>query len=57
MIRLILTVLIPPVGVFTKVGLGIPFWINLLLTALGYFPGVFHALWIINRDNRQLATS
>jgi uncharacterized membrane protein YqaE (UPF0057 family) len=45
--RLILSVLIPPVGVFLQVGFGGQFWLNLLLTFLGYIPGVIHAIWII----------
>ena len=28
-------------------GLGAHFWINILLTILGYFPGVIHAIYII----------
>lgn len=46
-IRTILSILIPPVGVFLQVGLGVHFWINVLLTLLGYFPGLIHALFVI----------
>jgi uncharacterized membrane protein YqaE (UPF0057 family) len=46
-IRIILSVIIPPLGVFLKVGIGVQFWINILLTLLGYIPGVLHALYII----------
>ncbi|MEL6440926.1 MAG: YqaE/Pmp3 family membrane protein [Cyanobacteria bacterium J06621_8] len=46
-IRIILSILIPPLGVFLQVGLGKDFWINLLLTFLGYIPGLVHAVWII----------
>lgn len=49
LIRIILSVLIPPLGVFLQVGLGLHFWINILLTILGYIPGVVHAVWIIAR--------
>lgn len=48
-IRIILSVIIPPVGVFLQVGLGLHFWLNILLTLLGYFPGLIHAVWIILR--------
>ena len=48
-IRIILSVIIPPVGVFLHVGLGLQFWLNILLTLLGYFPGLIHAIWIILR--------
>jgi len=48
-LRIILSVIIPPVGVFLQVGLGLQFWLNILLTLLGYFPGLIHAVWIILR--------
>ena len=46
-IRIILSVLLPPLGVFLQVGLGLHFWLNILLTLLGYFPGLVHAIYII----------
>lgn len=46
-IRIILSVIVPPLGVFFQVGLGAQFWINILLTLLGYFPGLIHAVYII----------
>ena len=46
-IRTILSIIIPPVGVFLQVGLGKHFWINIVLTLLGYLPGVIHAIWVI----------
>lgn len=48
-IRILLSVLLPPLGVFFQVGLGGQFWLNILLTLLGYLPGVIHAVWIIAR--------
>lgn len=50
-LRIALSILIPPLGVFLKVGLGLHFWINILLTLLGYIPGLVHAIWIIARDS------
>lgn len=32
---------------FLQVGIGAQFWINILLTLLGYIPGIVHAVWII----------
>jgi uncharacterized membrane protein YqaE (UPF0057 family) len=29
------------------VGFGGQFWLNILLTLLGYIPGIVHAVWII----------
>lgn len=48
-IRIILAVILPPLGVFFEVGLGKHFWINIILTILGYIPGIIHALWVILR--------
>ena len=49
-LRIILSVIIPPVGVFLQVGLGLQFWLNIILTLLGYFPGLIHAIWVITRN-------
>ena len=46
-IRILLSALLPPVGVFLTVGIGGAFWLNILLTILGYIPGVIHAIWVI----------
>ena len=47
--RIIASVIIPPLGVFLQVGLSRDFWINVVLTLLGYFPGLIHAVWIIGK--------
>ena len=44
---MILALIMPPIAVLIKVGLGTQFWINLLLTILGYLPGQIHALWVV----------
>lgn len=46
-IRIILAILLPPLGVFFQVGLGLHFWLNVVLTIAGYIPGIIHALWVI----------
>jgi uncharacterized membrane protein YqaE (UPF0057 family) len=46
-VRVLLAILLPPVGVFLTVGLGLQFWLNILLTIFGYVPGIVHAIWII----------
>ncbi|KAF0676866.1 YqaE/Pmp3 family membrane protein [Profundibacterium mesophilum] len=46
-IRIIIAILLPPLGVFLQEGLGKHFWINVILTILGYLPGIVHALYII----------
>ena len=50
-LRVICSIFIPPLGVFLQVGLGVHFWLNILLTLLGYFPGVIHALYVILKEN------
>ncbi|MTI89360.1 MAG: YqaE/Pmp3 family membrane protein [Balneolaceae bacterium] len=47
LIRILLAVFLPPLGVFMTVGLGGAFWLNILLTILGYIPGIIHAVWVI----------
>jgi len=47
LIRIILSVLLPPLGVFLQVGFSGAFFLNIILTILGYLPGVIHAVWII----------
>ena len=49
LIRIIAAIFLPPLGVFLQVGLGKHFWLNILLTILGYIPGIVHAVWVIAR--------
>lgn len=45
--KIILAIILPPLGVLLEVGLGKHFWINIILTLLGFIPGVIHAVYII----------
>ena len=47
LLALILAVILPPAGVLAKRGLDGHFFVNVLLTLLGYLPGVVHALYVI----------
>ncbi|HEX3809972.1 MAG TPA: YqaE/Pmp3 family membrane protein [Rhizomicrobium sp.] len=47
LVRILIAILLPPLGVFLEVGIGPQFWINVLLTLLGYIPGIIHAIWVI----------
>jgi uncharacterized membrane protein YqaE (UPF0057 family) len=47
LLRIVVAILLPPVGVFLQVGISKHFWINILLTLLGYIPGIVHAVWVI----------
>jgi uncharacterized membrane protein YqaE (UPF0057 family) len=46
-LTIILNILLPPVAVFMKHGLGGTFLLNLVLTIIGWLPGVIHA-FIVN---------
>jgi len=49
LLRILIAILLPPLGVFLQVGFAGAFWLNILLTLLGYIPGIIHAVWIIAR--------
>ena len=46
-VRILIAIILPPLGVFLQVGIGVQFWINIVLTLLGYIPGIIHAVYII----------
>lgn len=52
LVRIILAILLPPLGVFLTVGIRGSFWLNILLTILGYIPGIVHAVWIIAKYDK-----
>lgn len=43
---LIATILLPPLGVAMKHGLGTTTLLNLVLTLLGFIPGLIHGLYV-----------
>lgn len=47
-LTIILSILLPPVAVALKHGIGSTLLISILLTLLGWLPGVIHAL-IVNK--------
>jgi uncharacterized membrane protein YqaE (UPF0057 family) len=48
-IDVLLAILLPPLGVFFKYGFEMEFWLCLLLTILGYIPGIVYAIYVIVR--------
>ncbi|KAH8687601.1 hypothetical protein BGZ60DRAFT_394012 [Tricladium varicosporioides] len=46
-LKIIFACFLPPVGVLLERGCGADFLINILLTILGFIPGIIHALYII----------
>lgn len=49
LVKILFAILLPPLGVFLEVGLTKHFWINILLTILGFLPGIIHAVYVIAR--------
>ncbi|KAL4864201.1 hypothetical protein BDV12DRAFT_16377 [Aspergillus spectabilis] len=43
---ILITLFIPPLGVFLISGCSVDFFINILLTFLGYLPGHIHAYYL-----------
>lgn len=52
-INIIAAILLPPLGVFMAMGVSQALLINILLTLLGWIPGVIHALWVISKKSEQ----
>ncbi|KZL48994.1 hypothetical protein A2T98_15140 [Nodularia spumigena CENA596] len=53
-VRLLLGIVLPPLGVFLTVGAGPTLLINILLTLLGWLPGSIHAIWVIAKHEEQM---
>jgi uncharacterized membrane protein YqaE (UPF0057 family) len=56
LLRFLLGLVLPPVGVFLTVGLSPALLINILLTLLGWLPGSIHAIWIIAKHEEKINT-
>ena len=51
--RVLLSILVPPVAVFLTYGISVTLLINILLTLLGWVPGIIHALWSIAKAEEK----
>jgi uncharacterized membrane protein YqaE (UPF0057 family) len=47
LLTFLVTFFLPPLGVAIKIGFGIQFWINVILTLLGHIPGVIHGMYVV----------
>ncbi|MBG6247690.1 MULTISPECIES: YqaE/Pmp3 family membrane protein [Symbiopectobacterium] len=47
--RIVLTILLPPLGVLLGKVVGLAFLLNIILTLLGYIPSLIHAFWVQTR--------
>lgn len=53
-LNILLAILVPPVGIFLTYGLSTTLIINILLTLLGYLPGMVHGLWAVLKHYQKL---
>lgn len=53
-LNILLAVLVPPVGILLTYGLSTTLVINILLTLLGYLPGMLHGLWAVLKYYQKL---
>lgn len=51
--KLLLGLVLPPVGIFLTYGVGLTLFINIGLTLLGWLPGSIHAVWAIAKYNEM----
>ena len=49
LVLIILSILLPPVAVFIKKGVGKDLIINIILCLIFFVPGVIHALWLTTK--------
>lgn len=46
---IVLAILLPPLAVFLKNGVGKDLLINIILCIFFWLPGIIHALWLVTR--------
>ncbi|MEB3278012.1 MAG: YqaE/Pmp3 family membrane protein [Lyngbya sp.] len=49
LLRILLGIVLPPLGVFLTEGVSSALIINILLTIFGWLPGSIHAVWVITK--------
>ena len=50
LLLVIIAILLPPLAVGLKAGIGFHLFLNIILTLLVYVPGLLHALWVVLKD-------
>ena len=51
-LEIIAAILLPPLAVYLQRGLGLHFWLNILLTLVGWVPGMIHAVYLVASGSR-----
>lgn len=54
-VRYLFGILVPPIGIALTYGLSATLVINILLTILGYVPGIIHAVWAITKHYENVS--
>jgi uncharacterized membrane protein YqaE (UPF0057 family) len=52
LVKIIFSLILPPVAAYLQVKVTTQFWVNIVLTLLGGIPGVVHALWLVLTDKK-----
>ncbi|MDP8266968.1 MAG: YqaE/Pmp3 family membrane protein [Candidatus Aceula meridiana] len=51
-LKIILSIFLPPVAAYMQVGVSTHFWINIVATLCLGVPGIIHALWLVLTDKK-----
>ncbi len=51
--RFLLAIVLPPLAVFLNSGISSALLINVLLTLLGWVPGIIHAVWVLQKTEER----
>ncbi|MCY7275479.1 MAG: YqaE/Pmp3 family membrane protein [Phormidesmis sp. CAN_BIN44] len=52
-VRFLLAIVLPPLAVFLNSGISSALLINILLTLLGWVPGIIHAVWVLQKTEER----
>lgn len=50
LLNFLLAIILPPLSVFKTAGFSVSLLINLVLTMVGWVPGIIHALWLMSKQ-------
>ena len=50
LLLVIIAILLPPLAVGLKAGIGFQLFLNIVLTLLVWLPGMVHAVWVVLKD-------
>jgi uncharacterized membrane protein YqaE (UPF0057 family) len=51
--EIIIAIFFPPISVLLRYGLTGKFWLNILLTLVGWLPGVIHAFVVLSKEHKM----